>query len=75
MLGALLMACAGSGVELTEEQSEHMPDFGDPKVSETPHCTPPRLNTALEATQGQMDGFFSQLPYKCHQNRVASVGD
>ena len=20
----------------------------------------------LEATQGQMDGFFSQLPYKCH---------
>jgi len=30
---------------------------------------------ALEATQGQMDGFFSQPPYKCHQNRVASVGD
>ena len=30
---------------------------------------------ALEATQGQMDGFFSQFPYKCHQNRVAYVGD
>ena len=30
---------------------------------------------AMEATQGQIDGFFSQLPYKCHQNRVASVGD
>ena len=30
---------------------------------------------ALEATQGQTDGSFSQLPYKCHQNRVASVGD
>jgi len=29
----------------------------------------------LEATQGQFDIFFSQLPYKCHQNRVASVGD
>ena len=29
----------------------------------------------LEATQGQFEGFFSQLPYKCHQNRVASVGD
>ena len=28
-----------------------------------------------ETTQGQMDGFFSQHPYKCHQNRVASVGD
>ena len=23
---------------------------------------------ALEATQGQIDGFFNQLPYKCHQN-------
>jgi hypothetical protein len=21
---------------------------------------------ALEATQGQIDGVFSQLPYKCH---------
>ena len=20
----------------------------------------------MEATQGQMDGFFGQLPYKCH---------
>ena len=30
---------------------------------------------ALEATQGQMDGFFSQLPYKCHLEEVASVGD
>ena len=29
----------------------------------------------VEATQGQIDGFFRQLPYKCHQNRVASVGD
>ena len=34
----------------------------------------PRPST-LEATQGQNDSFFSQLPYKCHQNRVASVGD
>jgi starvation-inducible outer membrane lipoprotein len=23
-------------------------------------------HTALEATQGQTDGFFSQLPYNCH---------
>jgi len=30
---------------------------------------------ALEATQGQMDGFLSQLPYKCHLEEVASVGD
>jgi len=34
-----------------------------------------KQQTTLEAAQGQMDGFFSQLPYKCHQNRVASVGD
>ena len=30
---------------------------------------------ALEATQGQMDGVVSQLPYKCHLEEVASVGD
>ena len=27
----------------------------------------------LEATQGQMNGFLSQLPYKCYQDQVASV--
>jgi len=32
-------------------------------------------NFRLETTQGQFDGLFSQLPYKFHQNRVASVGD
>jgi len=30
---------------------------------------------ALEATQGQIYGFFSQLPYKCYLEEVASVGD
>jgi len=29
----------------------------------------------LEATQGQMNSFVSQLPYKCYQNQVASVRD
>jgi hypothetical protein len=29
----------------------------------------------LEATQVQMDGVFSQLPYKCHLEEVTSVGD
>ena len=29
----------------------------------------------LEATHGQMDSFFSQLPYKCYLEEVASVGD
>ena len=35
----------------------------------------PADQTTLGTTQGQMDGFFSQLPYKRRQNRVASVGD
>ena len=29
----------------------------------------------LETTQGHIHGCFSQLPHKCHLNRVASVGD
>ena len=33
------------------------------------------LKSTLEATHGQMDVFLSQLQYKCHQNRVAYVGD
>ena len=32
-------------------------------------------SSTLESNQGQNDGLFSQLPYKYHQNRVASVGD
>ena len=31
--------------------------------------------SALEATQGQNDSSFSQLPYKCYLEEVASVGD
>ena len=31
--------------------------------------------TALEATWGQIDGFLSQHPYKCHLEEVASVGE
>ena len=30
---------------------------------------------ALEATQGQMGGFFIRLPYKRYLEDVASVGD
>ena len=37
---------------------------------------PPLGNrAALEATQGQMDGFYRQLQYKCYFEEVASVGD
>jgi len=31
--------------------------------------------SALEATQGQKDGFFRQLPFKCHLEQVAFLGD
>ena len=34
-----------------------------------------RQTPALEATQGQMVGLLSQLPYKCHLEEVVSVGD
>jgi hypothetical protein len=30
--------------------------------------------TILEVTQGQMGGFFGQLPYKCHLEEVVSLG-
>ena len=33
------------------------------------------ISPALEATQGQIDGLCSQLPYKCYLFEVASVGD
>jgi len=39
-------------------------------------CTLPWIRSAtLEGTQGQINGFCCQLSYKCHQNRVSSVGD
>ena len=31
--------------------------------------------STLETTHGQMGGFFSQLPFKCHLPEVASVAD
>ena len=33
------------------------------------------VRTVLEATQGQIDSFFSQLSYKYHLEEVASMGD
>ena len=34
-----------------------------------------RIDSTLEATQGQNHSLFSQLPYKCYLEEVASVGD
>ena len=33
------------------------------------------VSLVISHTNGQMDGFFSQFPYKCHLEEVASVGD
>ena len=33
------------------------------------------FGAALETTQGQIDGFFSHLTFKCYLLEVASVGD
>ena len=33
------------------------------------------LSTTLEATQGQIDGFLSQLLFACYLPELASVGD
>ena len=51
--------------------------FRDPGSGSSVEGRGLRVNgeAALEATQGQIDGFFSHLPYKCHLEEVASVGD
>ena len=46
-----------------------------PRARPAASCCNGSILSALEATQGQMDVFSSQLPYKCHQNRVTYVGD
>ena len=44
-------------------------------TSQTQPIQPCDSRATLEETQGQMDGFFSQLPYKCYLEEVASVGN
>ena len=60
-------------------------DFKDARSQNPPGTMPaPRAPTSsrafsqhptLETIQGQIDGLFSQLPYKCYLEDVASVGD
>ena len=45
------------------------------RAIDIPRCAPKIYYAALETTQGQIYNFFSQILYKFHQNRVASVGD
>ena len=45
-----------------------------PLAASDPYASPFHSYPILEATQGQINGFLSQLPYKCHLPEVASVG-
>ena len=49
-------------------------DLSALKLEAVRAACPPALST-LEATQGQQDGFFSQLPYKCYLADVVFVGN
>jgi hypothetical protein len=48
-----------------------------PKPCADALCTGPhrQRHSALEATHLQMDGLYSQLPFKCYLPEVASVED
>ena len=51
------------------------PEQPEPELSAArinPKC---KAMATLGATQGQIDGFLSQLPYKYHLEEVASVED
>ena len=89
-IGCSLVACQSSSVVYvslpvhSHQSRGHPPESvgwrrSKPVVTQRDvkrHRTPSRgALTTLETTQRKMDGFFSHLPYKCHQNRVASVGD
>ena len=62
----------GSSIQATLKSTNHIDFFGCPDVDQSESES--NSHPALQATQGQMDGFFGQLPYKCHLEEVASVG-
>jgi hypothetical protein len=49
--------------------------LGEPHSVDGIHAADPGLLTALEKTQGQMDGSSSQFSYKCHLEEAESVRD
>jgi hypothetical protein len=70
-----------SDIEFTRhEKSAHALSFEVTFVSQEEQRHPCKLlllcvEAVLEATRGQMDNFFSQLPCKCHLEEVASMRD
>ena len=66
----------GSGYELTPTRGSATGRSGcTPRVEVFDVRISGSWFAALEATHGQMDGVFSQLPHKCHLEEVASVGE
>ena len=69
-----------------ETQGELVSACGGVRVRTRPGTGPPRGGsgskdrneldcTTVETPEGQLDGFFSQLPFKCYLPEGASVGD
>ena len=72
------MVVLGGGAFSYERGTPVVPSnvfYGEPSYTAGYRGMSGRENPALQATQGQMDAFFSQLPYKCHLFEVASVED
>ena len=62
-------------VQSTDARVTHnLFDMGGAHVFDVPGSLS-HSRAALKATQGQMDGFFNQLPYRSHLEEVASVRD
>jgi hypothetical protein len=70
----------------TEADRERERERDASRVNASPSCEAERVvdrlsqkpeeeRAALEATHGHIDGFSSQLLYKCDLEEVASVGD
>ena len=57
------------GIALYERSLAVQPDMLDNAASSNIAPVP-----TLEATQGQIDAFFIQLPLKCYLPEVASLG-
>ena len=65
-----MQAQAGSNGEQGPTEAPHAARHGAP-----PLATFHQPSATLETTQGKIDGFFSQLPFKFYLLEVASVGD
>jgi hypothetical protein len=61
-------------VDVSDERGSPVPGGARCRAATTPRAAARSL-PALEATQGQMDGFVGQHLYKCQPEEVVSVGN